>query len=84
VRVFHQASCLPLPPHRMPCAECMGAGTLPYMAPELLVGGLAGPVAQHATNRVDIYRWGCIRKMAERRSHPVNKRCWNHGLLANA
>jgi hypothetical protein len=33
----------------------IGAGTLPYMAPELLVTGRGG-IVQHVTNRVDIYR----------------------------
>jgi serine/threonine protein kinase len=32
-----------------------GAGTLPYMAPELLVGR-GGGLHEHITNRCDIYR----------------------------
>jgi serine/threonine protein kinase len=43
------------------CAEHLGAGTLPYMAPELLASirvGVAGAVT--ATNRVDIYAMAMI------------------------
>jgi serine/threonine protein kinase len=43
--------CDHLPAVVMPTGA-VAAGTLPYMAPELLVGGT---VTQHMTNRVDIY-----------------------------
>jgi serine/threonine protein kinase len=33
---------------------CMGAGTLPYMAPEVLMGR-HNSLHDHITNRVDIY-----------------------------
>jgi serine/threonine protein kinase len=42
-------------------ADHVGAGTLPYMAPELLVGGLAdGSALISPTNRVDVYSLGMI------------------------
>jgi serine/threonine protein kinase len=33
-----------------------GAGTLPYMAPEVLMAGQSGGIHQPITNRCDIYR----------------------------
>lgn len=41
-------------------AEHLGAGTLPYMAPELLVSARVGTAAIPATNRVDIYSMAMI------------------------
>jgi serine/threonine protein kinase len=38
----------------------MGAGTLPYMAPELLVDAQLGVAAVPATSRVDVYSFGMV------------------------
>jgi serine/threonine protein kinase len=36
----------------------LGVGTLPYMAPELLIGAHLGVAALPVTNRIDIYAFG--------------------------
>jgi serine/threonine protein kinase len=38
----------------------VGAGTLPYMAPELLIAGQVGASAIQPGNRVDIYAFAMI------------------------
>jgi serine/threonine protein kinase len=42
------------------CAVNLGAGTMPYQAPELLIGMRMGPFAQAVTNRCDIYSLGMM------------------------
>ncbi len=46
--------------HRRHHAEHVGAGTLPYMAPELLIAGQMGAASVQPGNRVDIYAFAMI------------------------